>query len=266
MKRSVAVIAIALTAAASAYSQASLQGFQTAFTTFAGDLAGSLAMSSTIGSTWSDAYVGGFPHLGAGVSVGTTFVSASGATSLFDAISPGSLPSQLTSLGIPLPVAVGTFKIGLPFLPLDIGVKGGYIPSSVGASILSSSGISVDYANIGLQVRYALLKQNLILPNISIGAAYNYQQGSISKEMTGVPSQSFSVPPSLGSYNVSDQPHSRSRLVVEYLRFHGPGEQALSVHRTLRRCRAQRGNILGDWRLEREHFYNLSGWAFQTGY
>lgn len=194
MKRSVALVALALTAAASGYSQVSLSGFQTAFTTFAGDLAGSLALSSTIGSNWSDAYVGGFPHLGVGVTAGTAFVSADGATSLFDAISPGSLPSQLTSLGIPLPVAVGTFKIGIPFLPIDVGIKGGYIPPSVGASLLSSSGLSVNYENIGVQVRYALLKQNLILPNISIGAAYNYQKGTITKTLTGVPSQSFTVP------------------------------------------------------------------------
>lgn len=202
MKRSVAVLAIALAAAASGYSQVSLSGFQTAFTNFAGDMAGALALSSTMGSNWSDAYVGGFPHLGAGVTVGAAFVNADGATALFDAISPNSMPSQLKSLGIPIPVAVGTFKIGLPFLPLDIGIKGGYIPSSAGASILSSSGLSVDYMNIGLQVRYALLKQNILLPNISIGASYNYQKGSISKTLTGVPSQSFAVPPSLGSYTL----------------------------------------------------------------
>ncbi len=203
MKRSIAIMAIALTAALDGFSQSSLQGFQSAFSNFAGDMAGSLAVNSTIGSNWSDAYVGGFPNFGLGVTIGAAFIKADSATSLFNAIAPGSLPSAFTSYGIPIPATVATFKIGLPFIPMDIGIKGGYIPSSIGSDLQGLTGVAVDYANIGVQLRYALVKQNLFLPNVSIGVAYDYQKGDLTKQLSGVPSQSFTVPASLGSYSVN---------------------------------------------------------------
>ncbi len=201
MKRSLAIAAIALTVAATAYTQ-TLEGFQTAFSNFTGAMADSLALNSTIGSNWSDAYVGKFPHLGVGATVGSAFIKADSATSLFDSIAPGSLPSELKSLGIPLPAAVATFKIGLPFIPLDIGVKGGFIPTSVGENLKTSTGVAVDYTNFGLQVRYALVKQNLLLPNVSIGASYNYLKGSISAP-TNIGAKSFTVATDQGSTTIT---------------------------------------------------------------
>jgi hypothetical protein len=186
MKRSFAALAIAV-CATFAYSQ-TLEEFQTGFESFAGDMAGSLAVNSTIGANWSDAYIGGFPHLGAGLAAGAAFVSSAGTKSLFDAMGQP-VPDALAKVGIPIPAAVATLKIGLPFLPMDIGVKGGYIPPSVGKSLIKDG--SVDYTNVGLQVRYALVKQNLLLPNVSVGAAYNYQKGSI-KAPTGIGAQSLS--------------------------------------------------------------------------
>ena len=192
MKRSIAISAIALTAALAGYSQSAptLQGFQSAFSNFAGDMAGSLAVNSTIGSNWSDAYVGGFPNFGVGVTLGAAFVNVNGASALFDALAPGSLPSAFKGLGIPIPATIATLKIGIPFLPMDIGIKGGYIPASLGSSLNGLTGVSVNYANIGIQVRYALVKQNILLPNVSLGAAYNYQKGGLTAP-TGLPGQTL---------------------------------------------------------------------------
>lgn len=190
MKRSIAVLAIAVTAAAGVYSQQSLDTFAAAFKGFASDLANTLTVDSTIGSNWSDAYIGKFPHFGVGVTAGAAFSPVASASELFTDIG-SSLPSQLSSIGIPIPAVVGTLKIGLPFLPMDIGIKGGYLPTSVTSSLLSSSGITADYTNIGIQLRYAIVQQNLFLPNVSIGAAYNYQKGSIGKSMGG--DKSFTI-------------------------------------------------------------------------
>jgi hypothetical protein len=193
MKRSIAIVAIALTVTAGAFAQTqSLQGFQNAFSGFTGDMAGSLAVNSTIGSNWSDAYVGSFPHFGVGLTAGAAFANPTSATALFDAMGASGLPTAMQKLGVPIPAAVASFKIGLPFLPLDVGIKAGYIPSSVGANLKNATGASVDYSNIGLQVRYALLKQNLLLPNISVGAAYNFQKGSISAP-SGLGSENFTL-------------------------------------------------------------------------
>lgn len=193
MKRSIAVLAMAV-AVACAYSQTQLSAFKTAFEGFAGDMAGSLSVNSTIGSNWSDAYIGGFPHFGAGIVVGAAFVSPDTSKALFDAMG-APMPTALKGLGIPIPAAGATLKIGLPFLPMDVGIKGGYIPASVGKSLIKDG--SVDYSNIGIQLRYALVKQNIALPNVSVGVAYNYQKGSI-KAPTGIPSQSLTY----GAYTV----------------------------------------------------------------
>jgi hypothetical protein len=200
MKRSIAVAAIALTIAFGVYSQ-SLDTFKTAFEGFAGDMAGTLTVNSTIGSNWSDAYVGAFPHFGVGVAAGAAFISPDTSKTLFDAMG-ASMPSALSKVGIPIPAAVATLKIGLPFLPMDVGIKGGYISPSVGKSLMGSSGGSVDYTNFGIQLRYALVKQSLVLPNVSIGASYNYQKGSVSAP-SGLGSQTFNVQTDKGTTDIT---------------------------------------------------------------
>jgi hypothetical protein len=203
MNRLAAAAAITLIGSVGAYSQVlSLEGFQSSFEGFAGDLAGALAVNSTIGSNWSDAYIGHFPNFGVGATVGAAFVNVDSASSLFDAMGATELPSALKTLGIPIPAVVATAKIGIPFLPIDVGIKGGYIPSSVGENLKSSTGVSLDYKNIGLQVRYALVKQNLLLPNVSIGASYNHQEGSIIAPSKIGP-QTFNVTTDQGATSIS---------------------------------------------------------------
>jgi hypothetical protein len=199
MKRFFAVMAIAAIVSLGAYSQTSLAAFQSGFESFAGDMAGSLAVNSTIGANWSDAYIGGFPHLGVGLTGGAAFVSSSGTKSLFDAMGQP-VPSALSKVGVPIPAAVATLKIGIPFLPMDLGVKAGYIPQSVGKNLIS--GGNVDYTNAGLQLRYDLVKQNLLLPNVSIGAAYNYQKGSV-KAPSGIGSQNLTYGSGPSLYTVT---------------------------------------------------------------
>lgn len=201
MKRSIIIVSILALLSVGAFAQVTLSDFQSSFEGFASDMVGTLAVNSTIGSNWSDAYIGGFPHFGAGIAVGAAFANADSAKALFSAMG-GSLPSALDSLGIPIPAAVLTAKIGIPFLPIDVGVKGGYIPPSVGQAINASSGMSVDYTNIGIQVRYAVLKQNIVLPNISIGLSYNYQKGSITAP-SGIGSQSFTTPTDQGTTTIT---------------------------------------------------------------
>jgi len=201
MRRSIILVSILALLSVGAFAQVTLSDFQSAFEGFASDMAGTLAVNSTIGSNWSDAYVGGFPHFGAGLAVGAAFANADSAKTLFSAMG-GSLPSALDSLGIPIPAAVLTAKIGIPFLPIDVGIKGGYIPPTVGKAINASSGMSVDYTNIGIQVRYAVLKQTVVLPNISIGLSYNYQKGSITAP-SGIGSQSFTTPTDQGATTIT---------------------------------------------------------------
>ncbi|HOX12877.1 MAG TPA: hypothetical protein P5313_11015 [Spirochaetia bacterium] len=176
MKRFVLVLA-ALSILAAGVSAQTLDGFQTAFQTFAEDMAGVLAANSTVGNVWSHAYVGGFPRFGAGLAVGANFVPADSAEPLFAAAGE-TLPAELANLGIPIPAAALSFKIGLPFLNMDVGVKGGLIPDSA-SGVLSGQGIEATYETLGINVRYAILKDRLMIPAVSIGASWNYLKGSI---------------------------------------------------------------------------------------
>jgi hypothetical protein len=177
-------------AAACAYSQVELGDFQDAFEEFATGMAGSLAVNSTLGNNWSDAYVGKFPHLGVGICGGATFIGPDTTEKIFDSME-ADVPSGLDKSGIPIPAINGTFKIGLPWLPMDIGIKGGFIPASVGKSLMDASGADLDYKSFGIQLRYALIKQGPGLkPNVSVGLAYNHLQGSVSVP-SGMDSQDF---------------------------------------------------------------------------
>jgi hypothetical protein len=79
-----------------------------------------------------------------------------------------------------MPAFAASFKIGLPWLPIDIGVKAMYAPPSLMEDLLAGTGVGVDLLNIGVQARYALVKQTTLLPNISVGVGYTYQKGGIS--------------------------------------------------------------------------------------
>jgi len=188
MKRSI-VLLLALSLAGAGATAQTFEGFQTAFKSFADSMAGSLNINATVGDTWSSAYVGGFPHFGVGLAAGATFVDSTTTAALFSAIGQ-EMPAQLSSVGLPVPAAAATFKIGLPFIPLDIGLKAGLIPESVGSS-LTSLGVTADYKNVGLSLRYALLKEKLLVPAVSLGLSANYLQGSIKKAISGGQTMSF---------------------------------------------------------------------------
>ena len=204
MKRFVLVLAALSILVAGATAQVQLTDFQAAFQTFADDMAGVLAANSTVGNVWSHAYVGGFPRFGAGLAVGANFVPADSAEPLFTA-SGASLPSELTNLGIPIPAAALSFKIGLPFLNMDVGVKGGLIPDSAAAS-LASNGVEATFETMGVNVRYAILKDRLVIPALSIGASWNYLRGSAQTGL-GLGTQDFeyTVPggPYAGVYTIT---------------------------------------------------------------
>ncbi|MBN2874827.1 MAG: hypothetical protein JXM71_07010, partial [Spirochaetales bacterium] len=181
MKRFVIVAMMALFVAGAWAQDPSLADFQAGFTTFAGELAPTLSYNATVGNAWSDAYIGGFPHFGAGVAVGATTVPADSMTALFDAMGIA-LPAELAQFGLPIPAAAISAKIGGIILPFDLGLKGMILPESV-MSNLAASGITADYSLIGGNIRYAVIKENLLLPDVAIGAGYNRLSGSLGMEL-----------------------------------------------------------------------------------
>lgn len=141
MKRFVLVLMMSL-AAAGLWAQ-DLAVFQKGFETFAADMAATLSYNATIGNNWSDAYIGSFPRFGVGISAGVTTVPADSLKDLFDSMAIP-VPSTVSSLGLPIPAAALSAKIGGLVLPFDVGLKAMVLPAAA-TEALSAADIAADY-------------------------------------------------------------------------------------------------------------------------
>ena len=199
MKRFILISMIVLAAAAGAWGQ-TLADFQAGFTVFSADMASTLSYNATVGNNWSDGYIGGFPHFGVGLAVGMTAVPASSIEAFFTAMDV-TMPDSLKTFGLPVPAAALSAKLGGLILPFDVGLKAMVLPSSV-ASVLSASGVTADYSLIGGNIRFAVLKENILLPDVSIGAGYNRLKGSIQMPLN-IATQTYSFDPGTGTQTLT---------------------------------------------------------------
>ena len=155
------------------------------FSIFSDNVAESLPFTSTVGLTWSDAKVRGFPHLGVGVSAGAVMIPKSAFIDLADSLR-FALPSEIldSEYGIPFPTYVVDARVGIPFLPIDIGAKVGVLTPEMTESLTTD--FSVDYVLAGFDIRTPIIKGNFILPAITLSAGYNYLSGGINASVSGV--------------------------------------------------------------------------------
>lgn len=125
--------------------------------------------------------------LGLGVDMSSTFFdvlkdptilnsgNASLNASYFDAISKG--------IGLlPYPYDEITAKIGLPVIPVDIGLRLGYLPTmdlAFLAGMPSGSSLKVGMLHIGGEARYKLLDLLVGLIKVDARLAVDYDQGSV---------------------------------------------------------------------------------------
>jgi len=187
MKRTILFLMIAF-AAFSAWGQDDLSAFQDGFQAFSADMAATLSYNATVGSIWSDAYIGQFPHLGAGVALGLTAVPAASMQGLFTAMGI-TLPAQLEQYGLPIPAAAVAVKLGGFLLPFDLGLKAMVLPPELTAE-LSAAGIAADYKLFGGNIRVGLVKEGFLFPDVSLGAGYNRLTGSIDMPVD-IPTQTY---------------------------------------------------------------------------
>ena len=156
-----------------------LDDLRDAMDDFSDKMAKSLPFNSSIGLNWSDAYIGNFlaipPHFGAGISLGFTTMEGEALGKLMD------------QFNISLPIDIGGYplfgwavegRLGGFILPFDIGIKFGILPVPI-----SKEDLKLDYMLLGLDVRYALIKQSVTKPNLSFGVGFNYLNGGIEKKI-----------------------------------------------------------------------------------
>lgn len=187
MKRTflIVVMLIAALSLVSADDQFSVDEMKKGFETFAEEAAAALPMNALIGLNWSDAYIGQLlafpPNIGAGVTVGATTVPYDTVKPLFDTLNiDDALSGDLAIIkdyGVPIPAIAAEARVGGIALPFDVGLKFATVPKDVVP--LLPDDVSLEYLSFGADFRYALIKGNAVLPKLSVGASYNYLEGSV---------------------------------------------------------------------------------------
>ncbi|OQY31024.1 MAG: hypothetical protein B6241_14965 [Spirochaetaceae bacterium 4572_59] len=171
-KIGIIVLLLTMTFSVAAYDLVDLTD---SFDNFADDTADALPMMAGMGLNWNDAYMGMFPRFGIGLTAGAVFIPADSFTEIADLIDADGL-DNLPSIGLPMPMYTVDARIGIPILPMDAGFKIGALDTS---SLLDSSDYSLNYMMVGGDVRYAILKGKLIMPELSVGIGYTYLRGEV---------------------------------------------------------------------------------------
>jgi len=150
------------------------------FTDFSDEVAKALPQAATTGLDWSDARVRGFPHFGVGLSFGAVMLPSDAFEGLAEDLNI-ELPSEITgsALGVPLPAYAVDGRVGLPFVPFDVGAKLGVLTPEMAENYGGFRGVSADFMLAGIEIRYPLIKGGLALPAVAVSAGYNYLSGGI---------------------------------------------------------------------------------------
>ena len=173
------VLAVVLTAGVSAQIDTNVDDMKSAFGDFSGDVAQSLPYAATIGGSWSDAKVMNFPHFGAGLSLGMITLPSDAFTTLADKLGTSFGDIANKDLGVPLPGYTIDGRVGLPIVPFDVGAKFGYMHPALGEAFESATGAKADYLLAGVDIRYPVIKQKLLIPSVAVSAGVNYLRGGV---------------------------------------------------------------------------------------
>jgi len=166
---------------------------------FIDSLAKSLPFNSTLGLNWSDAYIGQIPHFGIGISAGATtmdYASLSDLISQFDLNMSFDNSSTFKKMGLPIPGYTVETRIGGFIIPIDFGIKFGYISTGAFESMLgkfSDNKPTFGFENmlIGGDVRFSPLNKKVFPVKLSVGLGFNYMKGKISAALPNTLLYSF---------------------------------------------------------------------------
>ncbi len=158
---------------------APIESTMTALSTVLATYSGANAVQHNV---WDDAFIGKvfpsiIPHFGLGGTTAMTMVPVKDVTGLLEFMELEELTESLESIGgFPLPAIVGNARIGGIILPFDVGVS--YMALNLDEN-MGDMQFGIEYKTMGIDVRYALVEQGVILPNVSVGLGYTKSQGSI---------------------------------------------------------------------------------------
>jgi hypothetical protein len=151
-----------------------------ALSTFAAETPKALPFAAGAGIDWSQAYIGNlidgnfpFIHLGVGAQVGATTIPSASVVPLLGLIRL-KLPPGLAFL--PLPFVVANARLGGLIIPFDIGIKAGFLPQNLQNAV---PGYTFGYQNFGIDARFPLVRENFLLPTISVGGGLSLMRAMV---------------------------------------------------------------------------------------
>ena len=125
---------------------------------------------------WASGYIGQLldlpPHFGGGISMGMAQLKTDGIATVLKEMG---LNYDVKNLF--LPTLTFDARIGGLLIPFDLGVHGMMIKNPLEFNIQETF-FSIDYGTVGADIRFPLIKQNTVLPNLSLGFGYAYSKGN----------------------------------------------------------------------------------------
>ena len=148
---------------------------------FSKDLIGSLPSAQAMQNQWAQAWIGSiFPgfNFGFGLNIGVSTVSLKSLVSAADALEFDQF-SDLPIDFLPLPTINADVRIGGVILPFDVGFSIMKFDSSRYNEINDMlGGFGIDYFTMGLDVRYALLKDLPLKTKVAVNGGLYYTNTS----------------------------------------------------------------------------------------
>lgn len=153
---------------------------------FVEGLAFSVPAATTMSNLWADAYVGQLiafpPHLGIGVSGGVAKMDVRGIKKAAKALGISATDGLKDDFF--LPVASIDAVVGGLLFPFDL--SGSVIVMKEPIGISGENSLQYKVNSFNLKLRLPILKQNVVLPNLSIGVGFAQSYGEFFAQLSGV--------------------------------------------------------------------------------
>lgn len=143
---------------------------------FCEQLSVAVPQAATQQNVWADAYIGKLfpaipPHFGGGFNVGLTHMDTSGLAQAAKSLNIKGIEDSYY-----FPVFTADLRVGGVLFPFDAGVSV-MKTGSMGTDLMGAD-MNINLTAIGADIRYAVLEGGLVMPKVSVGAAYYYNEGS----------------------------------------------------------------------------------------
>ena len=156
------------------------EAVESGLTEFVTALADSAPAATTMSNVWADGYVGQLigipPHFGVGASAGASKLDISGIKKA--GVGLGIKAIEHLGDDFVLPVASIEAVVGGVFIPFDLSASFFTVSNPIGFA--GENSLQYQFDSFNVKLRVPLLKQNVILPNLSVGLGYAQVKGAFS--------------------------------------------------------------------------------------